>query len=268
MSYDKNKPLSEIGEKVAKALIRRNRSDWDRKRVWERDGAIPYMEKRYPSTLLEQIACHNPSGEWFGYTFEPMTLRAINEDAFKCELLPRNLYLAFDDKFNFAQYIYLLLTTPNTFEYWSVYDNCPNIEPGWRAFKFEMNDLIMGHTGVLKIENCYRELGDVGAFMYDPTEKGKVMIDVGVTEQQLNSITTDLSKHLTLICSEIDNELYANKLFVGDPVRLGDISLPWSDERCNGRAVTLTQARSLGYEYVQLSKEGTWKSEIRKDPTF
>ena len=256
------------GVQACKALLRRIQLDHLRKQSWKEEGSVPYMENRYPSTLLEQIRCHDPNGEWFGYTFEPVTLLAVNEVAYKAGHLPRNLHTLFNEEFGFAQYVYLLLTTPSSLECWKKYDNCPNLVEGWCAFKFEMMDLIMGHTGVVKIENLYRELGDLGGQTYDPTERGRCMFDVGVTRDQLNHVTTDLSNHLTLVCREIGGDLYANKLLVGDPVRREDISLPWSDERCNGRSMTLIYARKLGYEYVQLSKAGTWQSEIRKDPAF
>lgn len=269
MSYDKNKPLNKAGIQACRALMNRMVLDRARMEMWEEEGGAPYMEKRYPSTFLQQLACHNPDSEWFGYTFEPMTLRTLNEEAYKAGLLPRGLHNNLDEKFGFAQYVYLLLTMPSAFEYWSVYENCPNLVEGVAvAFKFKMGDYIMGHTGVLKIENLYRELGDIGGSLYDPTEKGRCMFDVGVTSQQLSGITTDLSRHLTLVCKEISGELYADKLLVGDPICREDISLPWSDERCNARSMSLTKARSLGYEYVQLSKAGVWQSEIRKDPTY
>ena len=256
------------GIKACKALLRRVHLDHLKKQAWKEEGSVPYMEKRYPTTLLEQIRCHDPSGEWFGYTFEPVTLMAINEAAYKVALLPRNLHTLFNEDFGFAQYIYLLLTTPSAFKYWKKYDDCPNLVEGWCAFKFEFMDLVMGHTGVVKIENLYRELGDIGGSLYDPTEKGRCLLDVGVTHDQLNHVTTDLAKHLTLVCSRSEGVLTAVRLFVGDPVHLRDISLPWSDERCNARSMSLTQARRLGYEYVQLSKDGVWQSEIRKDPSF
>lgn len=256
------------GVKACKALLRRVHFDHLRKQVWKKEGSVPYMENRYPTTLLEQIRCHDPREEWFGYTFEPVTFLAVNEVAYKVALLPKNLHTLFNEDFGFAQYIYLLLTTPSSFEYWKKYDDCPNLADDECAFKFEMMDLVMGHTGVVKIENLYRELGDIGGQTYDPTEQGRCIFDVGVTSDQLNHVTTDLSNHLTLVCKELNGELYASRLFVGDPVRRKDISLPWSDERCNGRSMTLTHARKLGYEYVQLSKAGTWQSEIRKDPSF
>lgn len=256
------------GEKACKALLRRVHLDHLKKKSWEEEGSVPYMEKRYPSTLLEQIRCHDPNGEWFGYTFEPVTLLAVNEAAYKVAYLPRNLHALFNEDFGFAQYVYLLLTTPSSFEYWKKYDDCPNLVTGQCAFKFEMMDLVMGHTGVVKIENLYRELGDIGGSLYDPTEKGRLIFDVGVTRDQLNHVTTDLSNHLTLTCKQIGGELHADRLFVGDPICREDISLPWSDERCNVRSMSLRKARSLGYEYVQLSKAGVWQSEIRKDPTY
>lgn len=271
MSYDKNKPMNKAGIQACRALM--NRMILDRARVEMRaeEGGAPYMEKRYPSTFLQQLACHNPDGEWFGYTFEPMTLRTLNEEAYKAGLLPRGLHNNLDEKFGFAQYVYLLLTTPSAFEYWSVDENCPMLVDGVGtalSYKFKMGDYIMGHTGVLKIENLYRELGDIGGSLYDPTEKGRLIFDVGVTRDQLNHVTTDLSNHLTLVCKEISGELYADKLLVGDIIIRDRISLPWSDERCNARSMSLTTARSLGYEYVQLSKAGVWQSEIRKDPTY
>lgn len=250
------------------ALMERMRMDSIRMEEWSKTG-VPYMEKRYPTTLLAQINCHNVDDEWFGYTFEHNTLKALNYDAACAGHLPSDLKTALNNPFYFGHYVYLLLTTPSSFKYWTAYEDCPGLSEDQVAYKFKVGDYIMGHTGVLKIENCYRELGDVGACMYDPTEKGKILLDVGVDEAQLAHITSDLSRHLTLVCNKSNEEvLIASRLFVGDPVRYSDISLPWSDERCNARSITLTNARKLGFEHVQLSRDGVWQSEIRKDPSI
>lgn len=225
-----------------------------------------YQVNRYPPDFLRRLDTHWPENYWFGYTFssEIMPLVAKGLEA----TITSPFRVGGKGEIIAASCIVDTLTCLNALEHWSAYPDCPNLDKDEVAFKFMYNGYVLGFKGHIEIKDVLFAHGsDAAGHMYDPCEKGKVLLDYPVTMEQLQTIPGVMQTHLTLICTrDADKKLIAKELVVGDPVPASAYIRPVTNEICHARTVSLKEARMLGYTHVQLS-DVDWNTELRKDPS-